>query len=36
MMCSRTDEFEEEDEDGATALGTQKHWHVYHIVARKP
>lgn len=29
-------EFEEEDQDGATALGAQKHWHVYHIVARKP
>lgn len=29
-------EFEEEDEDGTTALGEQKHWHIYHIIARKP
>ncbi len=29
-------EFEEEDQDGATADGTQKHWHVFHIVAHKP
>lgn len=28
-------EFEEEDQDGATADGTQKHWHVYHITARR-
>lgn len=29
-------EFEEEDQDGATADGTPKHWHVFHIIARKP
>lgn len=29
-------EFEEEDEDGETALGEQKHWHIYHIVAHRP
>ncbi|HXR66668.1 MAG TPA: class I SAM-dependent methyltransferase [Ktedonobacteraceae bacterium] len=29
-------EFAEEDQDGATADGTQKHWHVYHIIARRP
>ena len=29
-------EFEEEDHDGKTAEGTPKHWHVYHIIARKP
>lgn len=29
-------EFAEEDQDGATADGTQKHWHVYHITARHP
>jgi membrane dipeptidase len=23
------------DEDGRTAVGTRKHWHVYHLVARK-
>lgn len=28
-------ELEEEDQDGATANGTPKHWHVYHIIARK-
>ncbi|HEY3991613.1 MAG TPA: hypothetical protein VGM01_01930 [Ktedonobacteraceae bacterium] len=26
----------EEDQDGATADGTQKHWHVYHVIARHP
>jgi tellurite methyltransferase len=29
-------EFEEEDQDGTTARGDAKHWHVYHIVARRP
>lgn len=29
-------EFQEEDKDGEMADGTQKHWHVYHIIARKP
>lgn len=28
-------EFSEEDKDGATADGTPKHWHVYHIIAQK-
>ena len=28
----RLDEF---DDDGRTAVGTPKHWHVYHVVARK-
>ena len=28
-------EFEEEDQDGTTARGDFKHWHVYHIVARQ-
>ena len=27
--------FEEVEEDGRTALGEPKHWHVFHIVARK-
>jgi SAM-dependent methyltransferase len=27
--------FDEEDEDGTTALGEAKHWHVFHVVARK-
>lgn len=29
-------EFEEEDEDGTTADGTRKHWHIFHIIARQP
>ncbi len=28
-------EFEEEDQDGTTARGDLKHWHVYHIIARQ-
>ena len=28
--------FDEIDEDGTTALGDAKHWHVFHIVARRP
>jgi tellurite methyltransferase len=27
--------FDEVEEDGQTALGAPKHWHVFHIVARK-
>ena len=27
--------FDEEDEDGKTALGDAKHWHVFHVVARR-
>lgn len=27
--------FEEEESDGATPYGKQKHWHLFHIVARK-
>ena len=26
---------DEVDADGKTAVGTRKHWHVYHLVARK-
>jgi SAM-dependent methyltransferase len=29
-------EFTEEDSDGHTADGSPKHWHVFHILARKP
>ncbi|MDQ6899967.1 MAG: methyltransferase domain-containing protein [Candidatus Dormibacteraeota bacterium] len=25
----------EEDKDGQTAFGTTKHWHVYHVIARR-
>lgn len=28
--------FEEEEQDGVTPRGNAKHWHIYHIVARKP
>jgi SAM-dependent methyltransferase len=28
--------FEEEESDGVTPRGTPKHWHIFHIVARKP
>ncbi len=27
--------FEERDEDGTTAIGETKHWHVYSVIARK-
>lgn len=27
--------FEEEETDGPTALGAMKHWHVFHVIARK-
>ena len=27
---------QEVDEDGRTAVGDEKHWHVFHIVARRP
>lgn len=28
--------FSEEEHDGTTAVGTPKHWHVFHFIARKP
>ena len=27
--------FDEEDADGKTALGEPKHWHVFHVIARR-
>jgi tellurite methyltransferase len=27
---------QEIDEDGTTAVGDAKHWHLFHVVARKP
>jgi tellurite methyltransferase len=27
--------FEEEDKDGDTAIGVPKHWHLFHVIARK-
>jgi tellurite methyltransferase len=31
-----TEMFEEEEDDSTTPRGETKHWHVFHIVARKP
>ena len=28
--------FDEEEADGVTPRGNSKHWHIFHIVARKP
>jgi SAM-dependent methyltransferase len=28
--------FDEEESDGVTPRGNSKHWHIFHIVARKP
>ncbi len=28
--------FREEEDDGVTPRGTHKHWHIFHLVARKP
>ncbi len=28
-------ELSEEDREGETAFGTTKHWHVYHVIARR-
>jgi SAM-dependent methyltransferase len=28
--------FDEEESDGVTPRGTPKHWHIFHVVARKP
>jgi hypothetical protein len=27
---------EEEESDGVTPRGKPKHWHIFHVVARKP
>ena len=31
-----TELFEEEEDDSVTPRGAKKHWHIFHIVARKP
>ena len=31
-----TELFQEEEEDSLTPRGTSKHWHIFHVVARKP
>jgi SAM-dependent methyltransferase len=28
--------FDEEESDGVTPRGTPKHWHIFHVVARRP
>src|SRR6266496_616460 len=30
------EQLEEIEEDGATATGKEKHWHLFHVIARKP
>ncbi len=27
---------DELDQDGQTAVGERKHWHLFHVVARRP
>lgn len=27
--------FYEKDEDGTTAIGKKKHWHIYYVIAKK-
>jgi tellurite methyltransferase len=29
------EQFDEEDADGRTALGEPKHWHIFHVIARR-
>jgi trans-aconitate methyltransferase len=31
-----TEYFREEEEDSETPRGSQKHWHIYHLVVRRP
>jgi len=33
LEVERLDEIEE---DGTTAIGKDKHWHLFHVVAQKP
>jgi tellurite methyltransferase len=36
LFCDfELERFDEVEEDGKTALGQPKHWHVFHVVARK-
>jgi SAM-dependent methyltransferase len=36
LQAFQLERFDEIEEDGKTAIGEPKHWHVFHIVARKP
>jgi tellurite methyltransferase len=35
LQAFQLERFDEIEEDGKTAIGEPKHWHVFHIVARK-
>jgi membrane dipeptidase len=35
LIPFEVERLDEVDEDGSTAVGTRKHWHVYHLVARR-
>jgi tellurite methyltransferase len=36
LASFNVEQLEEIEEDGATATGRQKHWHLFHVIARKP
>src|SRR5690606_24197231 len=36
LLPLRVELFREEEEDSVTPRGSAKHWHIFHIVARKP
>ena len=36
LACLVLERFDEEESDGTTIDGDPKHWHIFHIVARKP
>lgn len=36
LQGMRVEFFEEEEHDGVTPKGREKHWHIFHIVAQKP
>jgi tellurite methyltransferase len=35
LQAFQLERFDEIEEDGKTAIGEPKYWHVFHIVARK-
>lgn len=35
LAAFELERFDEVEEDGHTALGVERHWHVFHVVARK-
>jgi tellurite methyltransferase len=36
LVSLEVERFDEIEEDGTTATGKHKHWHLFHIVARRP